>query len=81
MESLGPGGSVLGSREVIAAEVEEIGNLIVSGEKALGLTGRLEPLHLPLASPGRLVRILGSVGEALVPPVSTEGITSPFAAL
>jgi hypothetical protein len=34
---LGPGGSVLGGRALIAAEVEEIVDLIVSGEKPLGL--------------------------------------------
>ena len=39
LEGLGPGGSILGGREVITAEVEEIVDLIVSGEKALGLTG------------------------------------------
>jgi hypothetical protein len=33
----------------------------------LCLTGGFEPLHLPFASSGRLVRILGSVVEAFVP--------------
>ena len=37
LEGLGPGGSVLGGREVIAAEVEEVVDLIMSGEEALGL--------------------------------------------
>ena len=37
LEGLGPGGSILGGRAVIAAEVEEIVDLIVSGEEALGL--------------------------------------------
>src|SRR5829696_1735455 len=82
LEGLGPGGSILAGGEVIAAEVEEVGNLIVSGEEALGLAGRLEPLHLPLASPRRLVRILGSViqmlwgggdGMARSPPEVTDG--------
>jgi hypothetical protein len=62
---LGSGGSVLGGREAIAAEVEEVADLIVSGEEALGLTGRLEPLHLPLASPGRLMGVFGPVVEIL----------------
>ena len=39
LKGLGPGGSVLGGRAVIAAEVEEIVDLIVSGEEALGLPG------------------------------------------
>ena len=39
LEGLGSGGSILGGGAVIAAEVEEIGNLIVCGEEALNLTG------------------------------------------
>src|SRR3954468_24049563 len=39
LEGLGSGGSVLGGGAVIAAEVEEVGNLIVSGEEALSLAG------------------------------------------
>jgi hypothetical protein len=58
LEGLSPGGAILTGGAVIAAEVEEIVDLIVSGEEALGLARRLEPLHLPLASSGRLVRIL-----------------------
>src|SRR4051812_39501689 len=64
-------GSVLGGREVIAAEVEEIVDLIVSGEEALSLARRLESLwvtfpaacgvspidgHLQTAIPRRLRR-------------------------
>src|SRR4051812_4223667 len=37
LEGLGPGGSILGGWEVIAAEVEEVVDLVVSGEEALGL--------------------------------------------
>jgi len=36
---LGPGGSILDGGAVIAAEVEEVVDLVVSGEKALGLAG------------------------------------------
>src|SRR5689334_23871288 len=68
-KGLGPGGSVLGGREVIAAEVEEIVDPVMGGEETLGLARRLEPLHLPLPSSGRLVRILCSVIQALMPPV------------
>ena len=39
LKGLGPGGSVLAGGEVIAAEVEEVVDLVVSGEKPLGLTG------------------------------------------
>jgi hypothetical protein len=39
LEGLGSGGSILTGGEVIAAEVEEIVDLIVSGEEALGLAG------------------------------------------
>ena len=37
LEGLGSGGSILTGGEVIAAEVEEVVDLIVSGEEALGL--------------------------------------------
>ena len=61
LEGLGPGGSILGGRAVIAAKVEQVVDLIVSGEEALSLARRLEPLHLPFSPARRLVRILRSV--------------------
>jgi hypothetical protein len=79
---LGPGGSILAGGAVIAAEVEQVVDLIVSGEEALSLAGRLEALHLSLASSGRLVRILrpvvqmlwgGGDGMARSPPEATDG--------
>src|SRR3954449_5029839 len=73
LKGLGPGGPALGGRAVIAAEVEEIVDPVMGGEEALGLARRLEPFHLPLASSGWLVRILGSVIQALVPPVLDRG--------
>ena len=39
LEGLGPGGSILGGGEVIAAEVKEVVDLIVDGEETLGLSG------------------------------------------
>ena len=33
----------------------------VGGKEALGLPGRLEPLHAPLALAGGLLRILGAI--------------------
>src|SRR5215207_10128866 len=61
LEGLGSGGSILDGGAVIAAEVKQVVDLIVSGEEALGLAGRLEALPLSLASPGRLMRILRPV--------------------
>jgi len=37
LEGLGSGSSILGGREVIAAEVEQVVDLIVGREEALGL--------------------------------------------
>ena len=59
-------GSVLGSSDIIAAQMEEIVDLIVGGEEPLRLAGRFELLHLSLSSARRLVRVLGSVIESLV---------------
>src|SRR4051795_1314912 len=62
--------------------MEEIVDPVMGGEEALGLARRLEPLHLPLASAGRLVRILrpvvemlwgGGDGMARSPPEATDG--------
>src|SRR5215207_3983393 len=39
LEGLGPGGSILDGGEVLAAEVEQVVDLIVSGEEALSLAG------------------------------------------
>jgi hypothetical protein len=39
LKGLGSGGSILAGGAVIAAEVEQVTDLVVSGEKALGLTG------------------------------------------
>src|SRR3954471_14387667 len=82
LKGLGPGGSVLGGRAVIAAEGEEIVDLIVGGEEALSLARRLEALHLPFSPSRRLMGILRSViqmlwgggdGMARSPPEATDG--------
>ena len=52
---------MLGGSDVIVAKMEKVIYLIAGGEKALRLTGRFEPLHLTLSSPGRLVQVLRSV--------------------
>src|SRR4051812_23402741 len=82
LEGLGSGCSILAGGAVIAAEVEEVADLVVGGEEALSLAGRLEALHLPLPSSGRLMRILrpviemlwgGGDGMARSPPEATDG--------
>src|SRR3954469_14292404 len=45
----------------------------MGGEEALSLARRLEPLHLPFSPARRLVRILGSVIQALVLSVLYRG--------
>jgi hypothetical protein len=58
---------MLGGNDMIVAEVEQVIDLIVGGEKAPRRpTGRFELLHLPLSSTRRLVRVLGSVIESPV---------------
>jgi hypothetical protein len=43
LKGLGSGGSILAGSDVIAAEVEQVIDLVVGGEKALRLTGRFKP--------------------------------------
>jgi hypothetical protein len=45
VKSLGPGSSVLSGSDMIAAEVEQVIDLIVGGEEALRLAGRFKLLH------------------------------------
>src|SRR3954469_18172986 len=53
--------------------MKEVVDLVVGGKETLCLPRRLEALHLSFASSGRLVRILGSVIQALVLPVFEVG--------
>ena len=46
---------MLGSSDAIAAEVEQVVDLIVGREEALRLAGRFELFHLPLSPACRLV--------------------------
>ena len=73
-----PGSSIVGGGDVIAAEREDVVDLIMGREEPLRLAGGLEALHLALAPPGRLVRILGPVVEALVPAVLDPGHHLPL---
>ena len=47
-------------------DVEKVRDLIVNGQTPLSLMGRFEALHDPLASPRRLMRILGPIVESFV---------------
>ena len=55
LEGTGPFGA--GCRHQVAGQEEEVVDLIVGGQEALSLPGRLEPLHLAFSSSGRLVRV------------------------
>ena len=47
---------MLSGSDMIAAEMEEVVDLIVGEEEPLRLAGRFELLHLPLSSARQLVR-------------------------
>src|ERR1700726_2277089 len=57
---------------------ENVGDLIMSGKEALNLPRRLEPLHDPLSSSGRLMGVFGPVIEALVLPMLDPGHDLPL---
>ena len=49
-----------------ARQMKEIGELIVNRQEPLRLARRFEPLHDPLPSPRRLMRIFRTVVQAFV---------------
>jgi hypothetical protein len=51
---------------VVSAAGENVGELVMSEKEALNVPRRLEPLHDPLSSSGRLMGVFGPVIEALV---------------
>ena len=51
---------------MVSAAGEKVGELVMGGKEALHLPRRLEPLHDPLSSSGRLMGVFGPVIEALV---------------
>ena len=57
---------MLGGSDMIAAEMEEVVDLIVGGEEPLRLASRFELPHLPLSAARRLLRVFRSVVEPLV---------------
>src|SRR5438874_11817116 len=82
---MGPGGEGLGAAGpevcggvVVSAAGEHIGDLIMGGEEALNLPRRLEPLHDPLSSSGRLMGVFGTAIAALVLPMLDPGHDLPF---
>ena len=71
--SAGPLGAIVGCRHQVVGQEEEVVDLVVGGQEALTLSGRLEPLHLAFSSSGRLVRIFRPVVEPLVLAVLDAG--------
>src|SRR5712671_3684256 len=63
---------------VVSAAGENVGDLVMSGKEALNLPRRLEPLHDPLSSSGRLMGVFGAVIEALVLPMLDPGHDLPL---
>ncbi len=55
LEGTGPFGAVVGCRHQVAGQAEEVVDLVVGGQEALSVPGRLEPLHLAFSSTGWLV--------------------------
>ena len=63
---------------MVSAAGENVGDLVMGGKEALNLPRRLEPLHDPLSSSGRLMGVFGSVIEALVLPMLDPGHDLPL---
>ena len=55
------------------APAEVLGNQAMSGEEALRMPRRLKPLHAPLPLACRLMRILRTVVEVVVPAMFQTG--------
>ena len=66
LEGACPLGAVVGCRHQMVGREEEVVDLIMGGQEALSLSGRLEPLHLAFSSPCWLVRVFRPIVEALV---------------
>src|SRR5258705_3194982 len=68
-EGLGAAGPTVRGGVVVSVAGENVGHLVMGGKEALSLPWRLEPLHDPLSSSGRLMRVFGPGIEALVLPM------------
>ena len=66
LESAAPLGAVIGCGHQVAEQEEEVVDLVVGGEEALDVPGRLEPLHLAFSSAGWLVGVFRPVVEPFV---------------
>ena len=64
---------MVGCGQEMTTELEEVVDLAMAGEGALGVPWRLEPLHLPFSPPHRLVRDLGPIVEVAASPVLDPG--------
>ena len=73
LEGAGPLGAIIGCRHEVAGQEEEVVDLVGGGQEALGVSGRLEPLHLPFSSPCWLVRIFRPVVEPFMLAVLDAG--------
>jgi hypothetical protein len=58
--------AVMACGDVVAWNVEQIGDRIVNGDEALQLSLRLEAFHDPLASSDRLVGVFRTIVEAFM---------------
>ena len=73
LEGTATSGSMVGCGQEMTTELEEVVDLAMAGEGALGVPWRLEPLHLPFSPPHRLVRDLGPIVEVAASPVLDPG--------
>ena len=78
LEGTVTGGAMVDGGQAVAAELEEVVNLAVTGEELLGVPRRLEPLHLSFSPWRRLVRDLGPIVEIPALPVHDPGQDLPL---
>ena len=72
------GGAEVRGGVVVSVVGKTAGDLIMDRKEALDLPRRLEPLHDPLSSPGRLGGVFSPVVEALVLPMLDPGHALPL---
>jgi hypothetical protein len=63
------GGAIFSGGKVMTTELEVVVELAMAGKELLRVAGRLEPLHVPLSPPCRLVRDLDFVVEIAALPM------------
>jgi hypothetical protein len=76
LECFGTGAAVTGCCHEMTSWAKVTVDHRVRRQKALRLTGRLEPLHLPLTSSGWTMRILSSIVQAPARPMADTGENS-----